>query len=219
LAPGQPGYRVLIVEDQLENQLLLQRLLKDAGFTVKVAQNGAEGVALFQSFDPHFIWMDRRMPVMDGMEATQRIRALPGGKAVKIAAVTASAFAEQREEMLAIGMDDFVCKPYRSAEIFDCMARLLGVRFVYEQAAPVKDDAAVSAVSLAKLPETLRRELADSLILGDTGRLAALLPRITEQDAALAKALERQLAAYDYLPIINALENPKTEGKEIASIE
>ncbi|WNV04861.1 response regulator [Candidatus Methylospira mobilis] len=168
LESGQADYRILIVEDQLENQLLLQRLLKDAGFTVKVAENGAEGVALFQSFRPHFIWMDRRMPVMDGLEATQCIRSLPGGKDVKIAAVTASAFAEQREEMLSAGMDDFVRKPYRPAEIFDCMTRQLGVHFVHVQAVQVEADSALPSSSLAKLPEILRRELGAGLVLGNT---------------------------------------------------
>jgi len=215
LEPGQPDYRILIVEDQLENQLLLQRLLKDAGFiSVKVAQNGAEGIELFQSYHPHFIWMDRRMPVMDGLEATQRIRALPGGKDVKIAAVTASAFDEQREEMLSAGLDDFIRKPYRSAEIFDCMARQLGVHFVHGQTSHAEADPALSVVSLAKLSGTLRRELADGLILGNTGQLAELMLRIEQQDAALAKILARHVAAFNYLPILKALETIDTNHQE-----
>jgi signal transduction histidine kinase/DNA-binding NarL/FixJ family response regulator len=206
LEPGQPAYRILIVEDQLENQLLLQRLLNDAGFTVKVAQNGAEGVEMFQSYHPHFIWMDRRMPVMDGLEATQRIRALDGGKEVKIVAVTASAFIEQREEMLAAGLDDFVRKPYRPAEIFDCMTRHLGVRFMHRQQAPVEADVALSTSALANLPDAMRRELADGLILGDTEQLAKLILRIKQQDDALAQVLTKHVATFNYLPILNALE-------------
>ncbi|MDO8466088.1 MAG: ATP-binding protein [Gallionella sp.] len=217
LETGQPDYRILIVEDQLENQLLLQRLLKEAGFTVKIAQNGAEGVEMFQSYHPHFIWMDRRMPVMDGLEATQRIRALPGGKDVKIAAVTASAFADQRDEMLAAGMDDFVRKPYRPAEIFDCMTRQLGAHFIHEQAAQAEADSVLSSLSLAKLPETLRRELADGLVLGNTEQLARLMLRIEQQDAALAQVLAHHVAAFNYLPILNALENIDTHNKETKS--
>ena len=122
LVPGQPEYRILIVEDQVENWLLLQRMLEDVGFRVRVAEDGALGVEAFEAWRPHFIWMDIRMPVMDGLEATRRIRALDGGRDVRIAALTASAFEEEREEVLAVGMDDFVRKPYRPAEVFDCMA-------------------------------------------------------------------------------------------------
>jgi CheY-like chemotaxis protein len=206
IAPGQPDYRVLIVEDQEENWLLLQRLLQDAGFSVMLAQDGAQGVELFQSYRPHFIWMDRRMPVMDGLEATRRIRALEGGKVVKIAAVTASTFADQRAEMLAAGMDDFVRKPYRSEEIFNCMERQLGVRFTHGQVGQTTPEALLSAASLAQLSETMRRELADNLILGNVEHLAGLLPRIAQQDATLAKALEQHISAFNFLPILNLLE-------------
>ena len=69
------------------------------------------------------------MPVMDGIEAVRRIRLLDGGRDVKIAAVTASGLDSQRNEVLAAGLDDYVSKPYRPEEIFDCMARHLGVRY------------------------------------------------------------------------------------------
>lgn len=207
LAPGQPECRVLIVEDQQENWQLLRRLLDSAGFKTELAKDGAEGVAMFLRFRPHFIWMDRRMPVMDGLEAARRIRALDGGKDVRIAAVTASAFSEQRDEMLAAGMDDFVRKPYRSAEIFDCMARLLGVKYVYQTNAPSEAEPVFSSTAVAKLPETLRRELIDGLVLGNTEQLSELLLRIEQFDAGLAKILARYLRSFNYLPVLNALES------------
>ncbi len=73
------------------------------------------------------------MPVMDGVEATRRIRQLPGGKEVKIVAVTAPAFMEQRQELLNAGMDDFVRKPYRFDEIYDSLARQVGVKYLYRR--------------------------------------------------------------------------------------
>ena len=211
LEPGQPEYRILIVEDQEENWLLLRRLLDNVGFITEVAKDGAKGVEMFQRFRPHFIWMDRRMPVMDGLEATQRIRGLESGKDVKIAAVTASAFSEQRDEMLAAGMDDFVRKPYRPSEIYDCMARLLGVKFLYRQKEPVETDPSFSLVAIGSLPEALRRELINELILGNTDRLSELLRRIEQQDAELAKILSRYLQAFNYLPILEALEALDTQ--------
>ncbi|MDD5215687.1 MAG: ATP-binding protein [Methylococcales bacterium] len=209
LEAGQDDYRVLIVEDQLENQLLLQKLLKDAGFTVVIAENGAEGVKLFQSFQPHFIWMDRRMPVMDGLDATQHIRAMPGGDKVKIVAVTASAFSEQRDEMLAVGMDDFVRKPYHPAEIFDCMARLLNVRFTYKQheTANTAGVHILTKEAIALLPDSLRQALINSLILGDSQQLTELLHEIHLQDENLAKILTQQFENFNYLPVLNILES------------
>ncbi len=91
---------------KLENQLLLQQLLEKAGFQVCIAKDGVETVKLFEEWHPHFIWMDRRMPRMDGLEATIKIHGLPGGKEVKIAALTASVFKEQKDELMGAGSDD-----------------------------------------------------------------------------------------------------------------
>lgn len=207
LEPDQPAYRILIVEDQPENSLLLRRLLERVGFAVELAENGAEGVEKFVSFQPHFIWMDRRMPVIDGLEATRRIRALEGGREVKIAAVSASVFADQRAEMLAAGMDDFVRKPYRQDEIFDCLARQLGVRFRRAPGAPPAESTpALSREAVASLPAALRRELADSLVLGNTERIDAIVGRIANVDPLFAKTLARHVADFDYPPILNLLE-------------
>jgi CheY-like chemotaxis protein len=129
LEEGQPEYRILIVDNERENWMLLQRLLTRIGFAVRIAENGAEGIETFVDWHPHFIWMDLNMPVMNGLEATRRIRALEGGQVVKIVAVTASRFSDDQSEVLAAGLDDFVLKPYRLTEVFDCMARHLGVRY------------------------------------------------------------------------------------------
>ena len=136
LAPGQPQWRVLVVGRATE-PLLLGRLLEEAGFEVAFAENGAECLRVFPEFRPHFIWMDRRMPVMDGLEATHRIREREDGAEVKIAAITASVFEDQREEWMRAGIDGFIRKPFRESEIFDCMADLLGVEYLYrDQAEP-----------------------------------------------------------------------------------
>jgi CheY-like chemotaxis protein len=150
--------------------------------------------------------MDKRMPVMDGIETTQRIRALPGGRDVKIAAVTASAFTKQRDELLASGMDDFVRKPYRPAEIFDCMTRQLGVHFIHAEQRHPETVAAISLNSLVHLPESLRSELSESLVLGNTDLLGKLLIRIAQHDSELGKILEQHVSAFNYLPILNALD-------------
>ena len=210
LAPGQPGYRILIVEDKKENWLLLRRLLEDAGFQVQVAEDGAQGIELFRAWQPHLIWMDIRLPVMGGLEASREIRALEGGRLVKIVALTASAFAQQREEVLAAGLDDFLRKPYRREEIFDCMSRHLGLQYVYKEgqrtrlAEPV---ATLRPEAISQLPETLRKELADALVRLDAGPIADAIGRVSQQDAQLGEGLSRLSSRFAYTEILNALMN------------
>lgn len=208
LAPGQPDFRVLIVEDQMENQLLLKRLIVDVGLQAKVASNGKEGVALFQSWQPHLILMDRRMPGMDGIEATRAIRDLPGGKEVKIVAVTASAFKEQQNEMLEAGMDDFVRKPYRFHEIYDCLTRQLGVRFLYAKTNGEEDSSPhviLTAAMLDVLPMTLREELRTALNSLDSNRILGAIAQVEPIDPTLFKLLTRIAEEFDYPAILKAL--------------
>jgi len=133
LMPEHPEYRILIVEDQIENRILLKRMLENIGFCVRVAENGEIGVDIFQKWRPQFIWMDIRMPVMDGLTATKLIRCAEGGKEVKIVALTASVFNEERSIIMEAGMDDFIRKPYKEKEIFDCIAHNLNLKFIYEK--------------------------------------------------------------------------------------
>lgn len=197
---GQPAYRVLIVEDQLENRLLLKNLLLAVGFTVYEAHNGKEGVDLFKQVQPHFIWMDRRMPVMDGIEATKQIRALPHGQEVKIVAVTASVFLEQRQEFLAVGVNDIVNKPYREAEIFDCMAQQLGVKFIYdalEEKEPT-EKGSVNLDALQTLPNALVEELREAVTELDMERCNELIEQIKQTNPSLAMQLFERVHQLDF---------------------
>jgi CheY-like chemotaxis protein len=86
LKPGEPEYRILVVEDHKENRLLMESL----GLVVKEAADGEAGVAQWEAWQPHLIWMDMRMPGMDGYEATRRIKATEQGQRTKVIALTAS---------------------------------------------------------------------------------------------------------------------------------
>jgi signal transduction histidine kinase/ActR/RegA family two-component response regulator len=135
LTPGQPEFRVLIVEDRAEDRSIMRRILEQAGFRVQVAETGESGVDMFKTWKPHFIWMDRRLPGMDGLKAARCIRLMEGGSQVKIVGLSASVFVSEREEMLAAGLDDFVPKPYLPREVLDCMAQHLGVHYDYAESA------------------------------------------------------------------------------------
>ncbi len=129
LESGQPEWRVLIVEDDAESAAVLRKALTRAGFEVSVAENGALAIEAFQQWRPHFIWMDVGLPQWNGAEVTRQIRGLDGGAEVKIAAISASAYASERDEVMRAGFDDFAFKPFRQTEIFFCMARHLGVSY------------------------------------------------------------------------------------------
>jgi two-component system sensor histidine kinase/response regulator len=135
-APDGGPYRILVVEDKALNRQLILKLLEPFGFALREAVNGQEAVEIWQAWKPHLIWMDMRMPVMDGHEATKRIKQMqaahPLDPPTVIIALTASAFEEDRRLILDEGCDDFVRKPFRENEIFDKLVEHLGIRFVYK---------------------------------------------------------------------------------------
>ena len=132
LATNQPEFRILVVEDRLINRKLIVKILTSVGFKVKEAVNGKEAIAIWQSWQPQLIWMDMQMPVMDGFTASQKIKASPKGKDTVIIALTATAFTEDRQKILACGCDDMVSKPFRTEELFEKMAQYLRVKYIYQ---------------------------------------------------------------------------------------
>ena len=217
LQPRQPAYRILIVEDQHENRLLLQRLLRDVGFDVRVALDGVRAVETFREWQPHFIWMDLELPQISGIEATRRIREMDGGSQVKIVAMTASAFKSRKNEVLTAGFDGFLAKPYRHGEIFDCMERLLGVKYSREATPePVLpgEPGGIDSAALAALPSSLRKDLEEALVSLDPKRIEAAVDRIADHDSSLGRMLARLAGSFAYTPIFLALEKGKPPVEE-----
>jgi len=121
--------KILVVEDNEDNRrILVYRLRKIGQFDIREATNGQEAVEAVQSDPPDLIFMDLKMPVMDGWEATRRIRTMPGGDAVRIIALTAQAMAGDEEKALAIGCDDYLAKPVVDPSLVkQKLERLIGV--------------------------------------------------------------------------------------------
>ncbi|TAK62048.1 ATP-binding protein [Methylobacter sp.] len=209
LAEGQPVYRVLIVEDQLENRLLLKRLMEFVGFQVFEAVNGEQGVEQFKRWQPDFIWMDRRMPIMDGIAATQKIRALPNGDKVKIVALTASVFTEQQQEFLNAGVNDIVSKPYREAEIFALMTKHLGVQFIYDEPVIRKNvtEQLLNDERLKQLPEALLSELQQAAMSLDIEQSLVAIEQIKALDAQLADVLAERINQFDFEVVTKLLSD------------
>lgn len=127
----QERYRILVVDDAVNNRRFLVTLLSEIGFEVREAENGQEAIALWSSWDPDMICMDMRMPVLDGYQATQQIKASLKGQETVIIALTASAFEEERQGILACGCDDFLHKPFREEVLLDKISTHLGVSYRY----------------------------------------------------------------------------------------
>jgi len=148
LAPNQPQYRILVVDDRDYNRQELVKLLKPVGFEVQEASNGIEALEIWDSYSPHPIWMDMRMPVMDGYEATKRIKGTLKGQATAVIAITASVWEEEKAVILSAGSDDFVRKPFHTEAIFDIMAKHLGVGYIYQDRELPSDSSKVTGEPL-----------------------------------------------------------------------
>jgi CheY-like chemotaxis protein len=230
LEPDQPVYRLLVVEDRESNRKLLVRLLTSLspspagdsgqGFEVREALNGQQAVEMWKEWAPHLIWMDMRMPVMDGHEATRRIKGTTEGQGTVIIALTASAFEEDRRAVLASGCDDFVRKPFREVEILDKLTKHLGVRFIYEEVASsaqgpssAKPEDVVAALkerltreALVGLPAGWVSELSQAALQADGGLVLDLVDRVRSRHAPVAEALASLVHSYRFDAIVKLTE-------------
>ncbi len=122
------GKKILVVEDNEDNRrILIYRLRKIGEFEIQEAVNGAEAVAAVETFQPDLVFMDLKMPILDGWEATRRIRQLPHGARVKIVALTAQAMAGDQEKAIAAGCDDYLSKPVVDPNLVrEKLERLIG---------------------------------------------------------------------------------------------
>ncbi|MDJ1184739.1 response regulator [Roseofilum casamattae] len=137
LAPGQTSPRLLVVEDNSANRFLATELLENTGFIVTTADNGIEGVELWQSWQPDLILMDLQMPELDGYSALQQIREQEATStnhpATPIIALTASVFEETRQMVLNAGFDGFVRKPFQKQKLLQTIGQHLGIAYCYEE--------------------------------------------------------------------------------------
>ena len=224
MEPGQPAYRILIVDDKWENRKLLKRLLEPVGFRLCEAANGQEAIDLWEQWDPHLIWMDMRMPVLDGYRATERIKATIKGQATAVIALTASAFEEEKGIVLSAGCDDFLRKPFKEAEIFEMIHKHLGVRFVYETFPSTSERSAQRAAQpeltpemLAALPEELQLKLRQATKLLDIRELEILIGQIREQNPSLAEVLTNLVRNFRFDALSEWISSRKDWQWEIKS--
>ena len=209
LVPGQPTYRILIVEDLPENRRLLTDLLTSVGFVVREATQGIEALSMWESWLPDLIFMDLRMPILDGYAATKRIRQNPESRETIIIALTASVFEEDREKVLITGCNDFIRKPFNPREIFDKIARYLEVQYIYEDVVQAPKKASVETISVDDLsdlsPEWLEQMYQAAYYL-DTDVMNELVTQISESKPSLCKTLTDYINNFNSDRIMELIE-------------
>ena len=215
LEPGQPRFRILIVDDRWTNRQLLVKLLSPLGFELREASDGQEALDLWDEWTPHLILMDMRMPVMDGYETTRRIKATTKGQATAIVALTASAFEDERAIVLSAGCDDCLHKPFREADIFAMLEKHLGVRYIYEEdhaaaQADMSEQTRLTAANFAALPSEWLADFEHAVVRINTDMIDDLLHALQGQDAMLAAELKHLVDNFDYQPILTLIQEAKT---------
>jgi two-component system sensor histidine kinase/response regulator len=208
LKEGQPEYRILVAEDKLDNRELLRDLLEQVGFVVLEAVNGEEAVSRFKDQHPDLICMDMRMPVMDGYEAIRIIKAMPDGRRTPIIALTASAFEEDREMIMATGCDGFVRKPLKERELFDNIERLLGVGFRYEELViESRKGVPLDLQALAQLPKEVKERLLEAALQLDSEKVEQIMGKVEMHSESLAGILRELVSDFRFDVIIKAIRS------------
>lgn len=228
LAPSQPNYRILIVEDNLNNRVLLTKLLTSLGFLIKEAKNGQEAVSLWSSWQPDFIWMDIRMPIMDGYEATKEIRlqekklstdTTKNKPRTTIIALTASVFEEQRKAVLDAGCDDLLRKPFREQELLSKMSKYLGVKYIYQKQDNIDSQDQLSNNSnvsldsqfLQTMPPEWIGNLHHAAAQGNDDLLIELIAKIPSKNHYMIQALQALVNDFEFEKIMILTDEYQTK--------
>ncbi|WP_373480803.1 ammonium transporter [Geminocystis sp.] len=203
-------YRILVVDDRPINRLLVIKLLQPLGFELKEAANGKEAIEIWEEWNPHLIWMDMRMPVMDGYEATQYIKGTIKGNATAIIALTASVLEEEKAVILSAGCDDFIRKPFRESVIFEAMAKHLGVEYIYEeesQGDTVTHNQPLTVEELKIMPSSWIEELYQASVDLDDDLILELIAQIPQQYNILIDKLTNLVDNFQLKKIRKLMEN------------
>lgn len=212
LESDQVEYRILVVDDSKTNRAIMKQILEPVGFKVKEAVNGQEAIDVWFSWQPHMIWMDLRMPVMNGCEATKRIKSYSQTLSTPIVALSASTLEEDRTLFQAAGCDDFVGKPFSEKIIFDKIAQHLGIRYVYESISSsttrnlntnLNSNFKLTAESLNVMPHQWLTQLEQAAIVLDQDALIQLVQKIPPEHPDLKNALLKEVNNFDFDQILN----------------
>jgi CheY-like chemotaxis protein len=215
LEPGAGPFRILVVDDIPDNRTLLCELLRPVGFEVAEASNGVGALDVFANWSPHAVLMDMRMPIMDGYEATRRIKATAAGDATPVIAVTASALEDDFERVMATGMFAYLRKPFRREDLFEMLGKCLGLHYVFADHTAdthgLVKATPLTAESITALPKDIVEAMRQAVEEGDMVRLTELVAQVEKIDSATARGLQVLTDRYDYEKLGQWLEKGGTD--------
>lgn len=204
--------RLLVVDDQDDNRWLASQILEAAGFQVRCAENGQEAIDVFLAWHPHLICMDMRMPVLDGHEASRRIRALPGGNQVKIVAMTGNTLDEECQDILAAGCDAIITKPLDENQVFTTLRSVLRDEPASPGGAPSLMEHEKTA-SLSLLSPELRQTLAEAALRLDVDDCRQITARIHQDDPLLGQQLDTLLDSFRFDRLVDLCATKDSTGR------
>ena len=216
IAPNQPKYRILIADDAWDSRQFLVKLLSPFGFEIYEACNGIEVIESWEKNSPHLIFMDLRMPKMDGYEASKGIKTTTKGQSTAIVAVTASSFDEEKAVIISAGCDNFIRKPFREENIFDAMQKLIGVQFIWEPLTPTPvvsetDVNVLTKAAFASLPAELVANSYQAISNLDIEVMQKKISQIGELNQPLAEAIATCMKNFQYEQLLDLMQPLRDE--------
>ena len=210
LAPEQPTYKILTVDDKPINCQLLIKLLSPLGFEVKEASNGQEAIAIWQEWQPHLILMDMRMPVMDGYEATKYIKSTTQGNATAIIALTASVLEEEKAITLSAGCDDFMRNPFKEYTIFEVLTKHLGVKYIYaennDQNLAVIEEKSLTSDGFKCMNQAWINQFYEAVLEANTNDVIELIKEIPQTESSLIQSLTKLAKQFEFEKLVDLVE-------------
>jgi len=213
--PKNARVKALVVDDNEQNRDVLKEILKSAGIKVATAVDGKDALKQARKQIPDVVFMDLRMPVMDGFQALDAIKK-EFDPHPKLIAISASAFEYQRESTLMKGFDDFIPKPFHVENIFNCLTKLLGVEFLNEEKPEITSAEKIMALSEIQLPEDLLHRLqsaADLSSLTDLKLCMKELESLGEAGQSLLEHLKPFVGKFNMNGILSLLRQVKYESE------
>src|SRR5688500_10607269 len=217
LAPGQQ-VTALVVDDSSVSRRILASLLDSAGLHVITAAGGIEGIELASVHRPDVIFMDVKMPDLDGFSATRRLVGSPKTAGIPVIAVTASAFGDTRREAQEAGCIAYLPKPVKAEALFSALKSHLGLRFVWAHENETADERTIAATPRHAALATRLRDAVSIGAIGDLHAIANELASGDEIDTALGRRLARLAAEFDFTGV-TALANSLAVQQDKAHVD